>query len=108
VGDASPVIGIRSVHSRRTVRTQRSATALGCGAFGGVGTTWMPAAANTVSNAALNLLSRSRSRNRKRSTRSSRCMSRLRACWVTQSPVGCAVPPTTWTGRVASSTKNST
>jgi hypothetical protein len=53
-------------------------------------------------------VSRSRSRNRKLVTRWSRSISRFRACWATQAPVGCAVAPTTWTWRVAISTKNST
>ncbi|MBE1488250.1 hypothetical protein H4W31_003888 [Plantactinospora soyae] len=35
-------------------------------------------------------------------------MSRLLACCATQAPVGCAVTPTMWTWRVASSMKNST
>src|SRR6266542_2792828 len=48
--------------------------------------TLIPSAAKTASNAAVNLLSRSRIRNRSWPTRSSRSMSRLRACWVTHSP----------------------
>jgi hypothetical protein len=43
----------------------------------------MSAAAKTVSKAAENLLSRSRTKKRNRSARSSRSISRLRACWVT-------------------------
>jgi hypothetical protein len=35
-------------------------------------------------------------------------MSRLRACWVTQSLPGCGVTPSTWTRRVASPSTNST
>jgi hypothetical protein len=62
-----------------------------------------PSAAKTASNAAVNFASRSRSRNRKQPTRSSRPMSRLRACWVTQSSAGCAVTPSTWTRRLATS-----
>jgi 2-polyprenyl-6-methoxyphenol hydroxylase-like FAD-dependent oxidoreductase len=46
-----------------------------------------------------NLLSRSRIRNRNRSARSPRSMSRLRACWVTQAPVGWAVIPARCTRR---------
>jgi hypothetical protein len=46
--------------------------------------------------------------NRNRPTRSSRPMSRLRACWPTPSPTGCAVTPSTWTLRVAVSITNST
>jgi hypothetical protein len=55
-------MSIRSVHSRRTVPTQRSAIAFARGACGGVRITSAPAAVNTASNAAVNLLSRSRSR----------------------------------------------
>src|SRR5215207_5326901 len=40
----------------------------------------------SASNAAVNLASRSRTRNRNRPARSSTAMSRLRACWVTHSP----------------------
>jgi hypothetical protein len=43
-----------------------------------------------------------------RPTRSSRVMRRLRACWVTHSPIGCAVTPSTWTWREATSITNST
>jgi hypothetical protein len=39
------------------------------------------------------LASRSRMRNRKRRAASSRSMARLRACWVSQAPVGWAVTP---------------
>jgi hypothetical protein len=35
-------------------------------------------------------------------------MSRLQACYVTHSPTGCAVTPSTWTWRVATSITNST
>jgi hypothetical protein len=35
-------------------------------------------------------------------------MSRLRACWATHSPIGCAVTPSTWTWREATSITNST
>ncbi len=61
----------------------------------------------TASNAAVNLASRSRMRNRKRLPASSRSMTRLRACWVSQGPVGWAVTPRMCTRRVACSmTKN--
>ena len=53
----------------------------------------MSAPAKTASKAAVNLLSRSRIKNRNRSARSSRSMSRLRACWVTQAPVGMGGDP---------------
>jgi hypothetical protein len=40
--------------------------------------------------------------------RSPRSMRRLRACWVTQAPVGLAVTPRMWTRRLATSITNST
>jgi hypothetical protein len=64
-------------------------------------------AVKTASKAAVNLLSRSRVRNAKCRWASSRSMTRLRACWVSQAPVGCAVTPRMCTRRVACSmTKN--
>jgi hypothetical protein len=51
-----------------------------------------PSAAKTASNAAVNFVSRSRTRHQNQPTRSLRPMSRLRACCVTHSPTGCAVP----------------
>ena len=45
-------------------------------------------AGELASNAAVNLLSRSRMRNRKHPALSPRSMSRLRASWVTHAPVG--------------------
>src|SRR4051794_14500578 len=74
------MMSIRSVHSRRAVSTQRSAKALARGACGGVLMTSMSAAVNTVSKTAVNLVSRSRSRNRSESARWSRSISRFRAC----------------------------
>src|SRR5258706_13436256 len=47
-------MGIRSVHSRRTVPTHPSANAFARGACGGVLITLMPALANTASKAAVN------------------------------------------------------
>src|SRR3954447_15969992 len=76
-------MSMRSVHSRRTVPTHRSANAFARGACGGVLITSMPAAVNTVSKPAVNLVSRSRSRNRSESARWSRSISRFRACWAT-------------------------
>src|SRR6266508_1356723 len=74
----------------------------------GVRSTSIPSAARTASNAAVHFVSRSRTRNRNRPTRSLRPLSRLRACCVTDSPTGCAVTPSTWTWRVATSITNST
>jgi hypothetical protein len=50
-------------------------------------------AVKTASNAMVNLVSRSRIKNLTPPARSSRFISRLRACWVTHSPVGWAVIP---------------
>ena len=87
--------------------TKRSAIALARGARTGVLMMRMSMAVKTASNAAVNLASRSRMRNRKRRPASSRSMSRLRACWVSQAPVGWAVTPRMCTRRVACSmTKN--
>ena len=74
---------------------KRSAIALG--ARTGVRMIRMPALANPASKAAVNLLSRSRIKNRNRSAPSPRSINRLRACWVTQAPVGRAVIPATCT-----------
>ncbi len=66
-----------------------------------------PASANTASKLAVNFASRSRTRNRNRSARSPNAYMRLRACWVTHSPVGCRVTPRMWTRRLPTSrTKN--
>jgi hypothetical protein len=73
--------------------TKRSAIALARGACTGVLMMWMSVAVKTASNAAVNLASWSRIRNRKREPASSRPMSRLRAWWVSQAPVGWAVTP---------------
>ena len=61
---------------------------------------------NTASDAAVNLVSRSRIKNLTLSARFSRFISRLRACWVTHSPVGWAVIPARCTRRVPCSMKN--
>src|SRR4029453_2827303 len=59
-----PAIRRWSRHSRRTVPTQRSATALALGAWIGVRMTSAPAARQMSSKARVNLLSRSRIRDR--------------------------------------------
>ncbi len=76
------------------------------GACGGVRSASIPSAAKTVSNAAVNFASRSRSRNRP--ARSPRSSSRLRARWVTHAPTGCDVTPSRCTRRVATSMTNKT
>jgi hypothetical protein len=53
----SPAMSVRSVHSRRTVPTQRLANAFARGACGGVLITSMSAAVNTASKTAVNLVS---------------------------------------------------
>ena len=69
--------------------TKRSAIAFALGARTGVLMIRMSMAVNTASKAAVNLLSRSRMRNRKRRSASSKSMTRLRACGH-HAPVGCA------------------
>src|SRR5215475_5192418 len=56
----SPTVRIRSVHSARTVRMNRSATAFMRGACGAVIMTVTPIEPNTASNAVVNFASRSR------------------------------------------------
>src|SRR5438477_1497022 len=85
------MMSIRSVYSRRTVSTQRSAYEFARGACGGVRITSMPSAVDTVWKAAVNLVSRWWSRDRSPAARRSRSISMFRACWATQAPVGWAV-----------------
>jgi hypothetical protein len=59
----------------------------------GVLTTRVPFAEKTASNAAVNLLSRSRIKNLKSLARSPWSIGRLRAWWAVHAPVGCAVTP---------------
>jgi len=70
------------------VPIQRSAKAFARGARIGVRMIVICSAVNTVSKPVTNLVSRSRIRKRSCSSRSSRSISRLRACWVTHDPVG--------------------
>src|ERR671936_1907770 len=86
-----PRVSSQSRHSARTVRTKRSAKAFACGARIGVWITLMPSLRKTSSKAPLNLLSRSWIRKRIRSKKPVKL--RLRACWVTQPPVGLVVQP---------------
>ena len=89
------------------VPTKRSAIAFARGARTGVLMMRISSAVKTASKAAVNLASRSRMRNRNRCPASPRSMVRLRACWVSQAPVGWAVTPRMCTRRVACSmTKN--
>jgi hypothetical protein len=83
------------MHSRRTLPTQRSARAFARGERTGVLITLAPSEVNTLSNAMVNLVSRSRMRNLRCSARPPRSMSRFRACWATHGPVGFVVAPMT-------------
>ena len=94
-----PVIRMWSRHSRRSVPMNRSAIAFARGAWTGVRMIRMSAPVNTASNGGVNLLSRSRIRNRNLSARKLRSMSRLRACWVTQSPVEGHIERSCWSRR---------
>src|SRR3954465_2000815 len=73
-----PVIRRWSRHSRRRVPMKRSAIAFARGARTGARMIWMSAPAKTASNDLVNLLSRSRIRNRNRPACSLSSMSRLR------------------------------
>src|SRR5258708_4452041 len=88
--------------------TNRSACEFACGDRTGVLIARVPFPAKTPSNAAVNLLSRSRIRNLNCPARSPRSIIRLRACWAVQAPVGCAVTPRMCTVRVLISIANST
>ena len=89
----SPKIRMRSVSSVLAVRTKRSAKQFARGQRGGIFTVSIPAPAMTASNVVVNCPARSRTRNRKPSPRSSRSISRLRACWVVHVLVGWLVVP---------------
>jgi hypothetical protein len=66
----------------------------------------MPSLRKISSKAAVNLLSRSWIRNRIGSNAPVKL--RLRACCVTQAPLGLVVQPARWTRRLPSSMKNNT
>src|ERR1039457_1923542 len=91
----SPWISRWSRHSRRSVPAYRSAKEFARGDRTGdlMIRTLLPA--NTSSNVLVNLPSRSRIRNLKRSARAPRSIRRFRACWAVQAPVGLAVTPRT-------------
>src|SRR5207244_2100116 len=84
-------ISSQSRHSARTVLTKRSAIAFAFGARTGVFTIRIPPLRKTSSKGPLYLLSRSRIR--KRTSWSTNSRPRLRACCVTQAPVGFVVQP---------------
>jgi len=72
-------MSVPSRHSRRTVRTQRSACAFALGACGGVRTICTPSAVKTASNYPVYFVSRSRIRNRDWPTRFSEVVQQVRA-----------------------------
>src|SRR5512133_807604 len=78
---------MRSVSSVLAVSTKRSAKQFARGQRGGICAVSIRAPARTASNDAVNWPARSRTRNRKAAARSSRSISRLRACWVVHAPV---------------------
>jgi len=93
----------------RSAPCARSAQAVAPGERGQIFNTSTPAAANTASNPVLNVVSRSRIRNRnRRSVRPSRPIARLRARPVTHPPPGCAVIPASCTVRRSTSMTNTT
>jgi hypothetical protein len=85
--------------SERMVLTKRSAIAFAFGARTGVFTIRMPSLRKTSSKGPLYLLSRSRIKKRTPCLEKSR--PRLRACWLTQAPVGLAVQPASQMRRLA-------
>jgi hypothetical protein len=78
------------------------------GVWTGVLITRVPFPVKRPSNAAVNLLSRSRMMNLNRPARSPRSRRRWRTCWAVQAPVGCAVTPRMCTARVWISITTST
>ena len=99
------MISIRSVHSARMMRTNRSARAFIRGVCGAVSTPSMLMAANTVSKAAVNFASRSRIRYLNRCP-CSRSGAKSRASCVAQMPMGWRATSSRWTRRVRCSMTN--
>ncbi len=99
---------MRLRHSRRRVPITRSQMASARGARTGVLMVLVPSAANTASNEAVYLVSRSRMRNVTAFASSASAIEMLRACWVTQSVAGLAVTPTIRTRRLSWWMKTST
>ena len=85
------------------VLTNRSANAFARGDRTGVLMASMPIEANTASQPVVNLVSRSRIKNRNDRPASSSSAVKLRATWVTQGPVGFSVTPRRWTTRRSTS-----
>ena len=95
---------LRSKQSRRVLAIRLSAIAFARSAWTGVLRIRTPTAVKTASNAAVNLVSRSRITNR----RFERSSERFRACWITHPAIGFAVIPATRTNRESWSIKKST
>ena len=111
--DAQNAFEVAAVEDQQPVQTfdpDGSDETLGdgvcCGARTGVLTIRMPPLWTTSSKVPLYLLSRSRIRNRM--PWSARSRPTLRACWVTQAPVGLVEQPASQTRRLACAMKNST
>ena len=87
--DAEHTFEVASVHDQEpvetlgaeAVRTKRSAIAFAFGARTGVLMIWMPSLAKTASKSRVNLLSRSRIRNRNDPGCSWSVQANWRACW---------------------------
>jgi hypothetical protein len=96
------------VHSRRAVPTQRSAKAFALAAFTGHLMTSVPVEAKTASKEAVNLESRSLTKNLKERPFSSQSLTRSRATWAARAPSGCLVTPRTCTALLLTSMAKST
>src|ERR1019366_3429435 len=103
VADEEPVEALG-----RAVRTNRSANAFARGARTGVLMTWAPTDFSISSKGPTNFVSRSRIKKLTMRPSSSSKTVRLRACSVTQFPIGCSVTPGKKTLRRSRSMKNNT
>jgi hypothetical protein len=103
VEDQQPIEGLGADGADDALRD-----AFAFGARTGVVMIWMPSLAKMASKSRVNLLSRSRIRNRNGDRWCRSVHANWRACWVTQAPVGLAVQPARWTRRLLSSMKKST
>ena len=81
-----PKISIRSVHSDRAVRTNRSEKAFARGLRGGIFTGWIPASCRTVFEGRGELPGPVTDQEPEREAQSPRSISRFRICWVVQDP----------------------
>ena len=112
--DAEDVLELAAPNNREAVEglaAHAADPAFGAFAFGawiGVRTILIPSLPKMLSKARLNFLSRSWIKNRGRWLRSSRSISRLRACWTVHAVCGLAVHAMYSTRRLPIETKNST